>query len=734
MKTMKQKLIVFLMLLVLLFTNFTFAYAEEETDAATVEVIIDAKEISIPLFNSPQHITLPHTITSFWFMIPNNTDVNSAGVTLILDSADCILEDYSFATLSINDVNIETINLISLRKDHNNVWTVEIPVEYLKTDGSLNQLSIVTAQRSILGDCADIDNPANWLIISDKSTLDLKINSFGDCTLATMMDYMFNRVDIADTIGIGFVLPAQAKESSINAMLSLSSAFGASYPYKNILNMPVYHAGDNTETENTIYIDEKIPQESGIAVTEAGNGYLKVSASEGKTTAFVVGTDANGLKKAVDVVLYSSYLKQLSGTEAQIYSTVKPVYGGMRLDKDGMYTLEDYGYDSINLAGAFHQQTSFTVVQPKGEQSGPDSYFEIHFKHSKALLSDSSLLTVLFNNVAAASIQLTSTNATGGSLKVKIPEEALKHSEINITVDVYNYLGKIDCSKDWYDVAWTVIDKDSVVFFQEGDYTTTATLENFPALPAVENGKEHVALITLPQNASATVLQAMNQLAARAGQKTRSASEFRIENDINKDNAKGKDIFILGSVSGVTIPEEIKKELNIVPDGNTFRISDYVSTIPEALSGKLIVQTIRSPYDHTRMVYVILWPDGQEDLLLQFASDKKTMDSLQGVVALVGTGTSLVTLENMNVEPNEVPMTFDRAVNKVVNCTGISRVGLIIIAVLILILIIFIIRALRKKNRFSRAKEKMQKTNAAGSDPVPAPAETKTEDQDETEE
>lgn len=722
---MKKIRILFVLMLILSVSLSSVAFAEET--APVTEALGTA--ISVPLFSEPQKVTLPRAVTSFWFMMPYGTEVGKAEVTLIVDSADCIIEEYSFATLRVNNYDVETINLVSLRGQRGGVWKVEIPVEYLKCDGTLNQLSIITAQRTILGDCADIDNLANWLIISDESTLDLQIISMGEATLSTLYDCMFNRVDGLDSIRAAFLPEGKEPAAELSAMFSMASSFGAAYPYKSTVLLPV---GQNEAFANSVVISAS----QTAPVLKAGEGYLKIENANGGCKVIVSGADTAGLKKAADIMLYNSYLSQLSGQEKVIASSVKPASTGFALNEDHMYTLADYGYEDISLEGAFHQSTSFDVRQPNGIRSGADSYFELHFRHSAALLGDSSLLTVYFNHVAYSSVQLSSTNAANGVLRVRIPADVLDDDRITVTVEVYNYLGKIDCSKDWSDVAWSVIDSDSVFYFQDGDTTVTPDLASFPALPSVAAGQEHKVVVSLPDMSNEKVLEAANELICVSAQKSLSAASYTVVDKVDSQTAANADIFIFGSVSDITLPAEICEKLYIFPENGSFTIKEGIPTIPEAVSDKLILQVIASPYDYTRVIYVVMWPDQGEDMLLSFTQDRDQINAVSGVVALAGGASSgMVPLSSANEVRASVPLTPEVVINRVVNQTGISRIGLLIILLLIIIIIIFIIRAILKKNRFEKAKRKMEETNGQTEDTPAAgqadQAEQKNDDDDD---
>ena len=374
-------------------------------------------------------------------------------------------------------------------------------------------------------------------------------------------------------------------------------------------------------------------------------------------------------------------------------------------NEDGLYTLADFGYGDMNLAGAFHQQTYFSVRQPDGILGGTGSYFEVHFCHSDALISDTSLLTVFFDNVPAASIQLSRSNVENGKLRVGIPREVLEKGSFEISVDVYNYLGKIDCSKDWYDVAWTTIRKDSVVYLEPGDNTVTPSLARFPSLWGNET------MVCLPGNASDTVLRAMASLATLNGQNTQNVTDYRIVNAVDAKAVQNANIIIAGARNEIVLPEEITAELYVLPEGDGYKVKEGTGTIPEALEDKIILQAVRSPYNYRKTVYVIMWADAaQEKALAELAADKEKLGSLSGELALLGAGTA-VCLNAAKAQEAAIPLSAETLMARAVRATGISRIGLILIAVLVLLILILIIRSIRMKNRFTKAKDAVEKQN-----------------------
>ena len=688
---MKRTIAALLLTMAILAGLFGTAFAEPAETAG-------AETYRIQLFSEPQAIKLPKATTSYWFQVPEGAQVEKAALSLVLTTSDTLLEDYSTATVEINGIAIASVNLQELKKTAGTVWETEIPAERLKTDGSLNQLSIITAQRSILGDCADIDNPANWLVLDDESALLLTLRQTASCRLSDLYPFLFNRAELGNELNASMILARSDRHAEAEAALTIASAIGANYPYKKIGSV---HMGSDTGVTGDRFV---IIANDPVPGIENGEGALSVKQDSGLSVR-VSGGGKDGLNKAVRVLTDAALLSQFTTESAVIRSEAGERSSVLAANEDGLYTLADFGYGDMNLAGAFHQQTYFSVRQPDGILGGAGSYFEVHFCHSDALISDTSLLTVFFDNVPAASIQLSRSNVENGRLRVAIPREVLEKGSFEISVDVYNYLGKIDCSKDWYDVAWTKIRKDSVVYLEPGDNTVTPSLARFPSLWGNETA------VCLPENASDTVLRAMASLAALNGQNTQNVTDYRIESIIDATDVQNANIIIAGARNEIALPEEIAAELYVLPEWDGYQVKEGTGTIPEALEDKIILQAVRSPYNYKKTVYVIMWADAaQEEKLAELAADKEELGSLSGELALLGAGAA-VCLNAAKAQEAAIPLSAETLMARAVRATGISRIGLILIAVLVLLILILIIRSIRMKNRFSKAKDSVEKQN-----------------------
>ena len=156
-----------------------------------------------------------------------------------MTAAETLIDDRSTVTLFLGNQQIATVRILDIVKKRGGMWVVPIPAKSLKTDGTLNELRIVTAQRTILGDCADIDNPANWVRLETTSRLNLDVLRMGDPVLGTALPYMFDKVNQGDRLAAEFILPSGENSDVRSAMLTAASAIGAAYPSKSTVGFVV---------------------------------------------------------------------------------------------------------------------------------------------------------------------------------------------------------------------------------------------------------------------------------------------------------------------------------------------------------------------------------------------------------------------------------------------------------------------------------------------------------------
>ena len=664
--------------------------------------------LDLQMFEKTVKLDMPKNTASFWFLLPDGTVVDDQSyMNLDMKFSETLIYERSSITLEINGNVIETKWIMDIQDKTVCTWKVQIPQEVLKI-GELNELKITTTQRSIEGDCADIDNPSNWVSLLSTSYLHVSITEKASPKLSNLYSFFYENPADKGTLETEFIIPEQADGVVKSSMLKAASAVGSYYPYNDKLIYSVSEKEVSEDGEHKIALgyDDALEAGSGSITVEDNGSYYKAN---------ITGKDEEGLKKAVAFFSSNEFMKQISRNSVVVTSDIRNRIINQEFKKNeaGYYQFSDFGYDTITLAGAFHQSTRLTFRQPGGVRSGDDSYVLIRFRHSKALEADRSLMTVYCDDEALDSVKLSSSNADYGELKVKIPVEYLKEDVIHLNIDCYNYLGKIDCSKDYYDTAWTVIDKSSNIYFEPGNIGVTPTLYNTPAFNNLTFNS--TVVMSLADETTKAQLEMATALATRTGQNSQIAPDFMVVNGIDglSEELLNQDIFMIASNDQFTAPEKVIEQMSIVPKGgNTFEINTAFMVSAETLVDKIVFQVIRSPWNFDKKIYILTYDPAVEKEILPIISDKKVFSLLSGQIALINTDKKVTTYTFAEEEKEEkVPVTWERIKYLIESNTGFSVWIVFGAFILIIIAIIVMIRVISNKMRFKKAAANMVKLN-----------------------
>lgn len=720
--------ILFVFSLLCFFYVFAFnVYAEDENsfeesnvvEVNTIKEVLESnsKYIDIQLFQENVQLDLPKNTASFWFSIPEGTVIGGENyLNLDMTVSDTLINERSSITLAVNGTTLETKWIHEITDNNQSWWKVNIPSEVMKI-GELNEMSITTAQRSIEGDCADIDNPSNWVRFDPDSYFRIGIVQFGTPYLGNLYSFFYNSFNDKYGIQNEYVLPQNPDKTVLQGMLKVSSSIGAFNRNKNwISNKVSFREASDSSLKNKLFIGtvDNFTNSSILLLPYElypEEGFLSVQ----NGNALISGKDEIGLDKAINFFSNISYLEQINETQLKVSSVVSENSAiDNNLNETGYYSFSDFKYDDVNLAGAFHQKATFTFKQPGGIESGDDSYINIRYHHSKALLSDNSLITIYLNNVPAGSEKLSNSNADGGSLKVKIPEKIRESELIEVRVEVYNYLGKIDCSKDFSDTAWTVIEKQSEIYLEPSDTGVYPTLTNFPCFGITTENNS--ITIGMPTDYDSDTLNIMSILSTKIGQVNGVTSDFTVcsESDGLTEDAKKGNMIFFGSFDDLWLPDEVGARLGILPLDDGFTIKENLAVTNETLSNKLIFQVMRSPWDFNKKIYVIMYDPSMKAYVDEFLSDTNKLNMLNDQISIVnqnGVVTNYLFGDNLSTQDNKVPLTWERIKYIIEKSVGLP-IWLLLLALLLIIVNIFVLfKVLKKKGRFEKAAKDMGNTN-----------------------
>lgn len=714
---MKFILIYILLVFSLFFSSYLFTfYVSAEDNAMNQLVEGDRKYVDIQLFQESVKFDTPRNTASFWFAIPEGTVIGGESyLDLNMTVSNTLLNERSSITLAMNGTTLETKWIHDITDNDQTWWKVNIPLEVVKI-GELNEISIITAQRSIEGDCADIDNPSNWVRFNPTSYLRIGIVQFGTPYLGNLYSFFYNSFNDKYGFQNEYVLPQNPDKTVLQGMLKVSSSIGAFNRNKNWISSKVsFREASDPSLKNKLFIgtEDNFINSSVLLLPDALNseeGFLSVKNSN----ALISGKDEIGLEKAINFFSNITYLEQINETQLKVTSIVSENSTiDTNSNETGYYNFSDFGYNDVNLAGAFHQKATFSFQQPSGIKSGDDSYINLKYHHSKALLSDNSLITVYLNDVPVGSEKLSNSNAEGGSLKVKIPEETREGELIEVRVEVYNYLGKIDCSKDFSDTAWTVIEKQSEIYLEPTDIGVYPTLTDFPFFSVTADNN---ITIGMPTDYDLDTLNIMSILSTKIGQANGVTSDFIIcsEADGLTEEAKMGNMIFFGSFKDFWLPDEVSARLGILPLADGFAIKDNIAVTDETLAEKLVFQVIRSPWDFNKKIYVVMYDPSIKTYVDEFLSDTNNLNKLSDQISIVnenGVVTNYLFGDNLSAHDNKVPLTWERVKYIIEKTIGLP-IWLLLLALLLIIINIYVLfKVLKKKGRFEKAAKDMGNTN-----------------------
>ncbi len=678
----------------------------------------EAQTYGISIIKTDQTLNMPQNAVSYWFVMPSGEELGECILRLHFSFSNTLIDRLSTLSVSVNGVPIETKGIHNLQKEGNGWWNVTIPAARIKPN-STNEIKFESRQRSIEGDCADIDNPNNWVVLHKDSSIQIGLKSYPRSVLSAFYSLYYGGLADQDVLSTDFIVPRDRPVHSIASLLKLSSAIGSTYPYKTELDYRVFAESPSGGNKNQVYIGT-LSAWTGNAELKLPSGDLKadqgflsiVGPPEGRThySTLVTGNTEEGLKKAVSFITNDVLIKQADQDSLILDSSVASFSKTFLSNQAGVYKFSDFGYGDIHLAGAFHQKTNLSFVQPQGMQSGKGSYLNIRFKHAQTLISDRSVITIYINGTPVNSAKLNKANAQEGTLKVMIPEVALTSPVIEVDIETYHYLGLIDCSKDYDESAWSVIDSESELVMLSGDIMLQPVLQKFPYFYPHQDGEDPAIVVGLG-NPDGGDVAAATLLATRVGQNGEQNYNWQIwQSDAVPNTYRNADMVFLGSYRDIQLPDKIRKNLAVAPasDGQ-LEIKEGIKLIPETLRNKVLFQVIRSPWDPVRRIYVILYnQEANRNLLNAVLSDNAILQTMDGQISLVDSHLNIQNQFAAETTVVPIPKTFEDRVMEWEQLTHMPWWILLVLIILVIAALIALIRLRKVKNEFKQAGQTMK--------------------------
>lgn len=574
---------------------------------------------ALQLFTEDAVFRNPNSSISRYFEIYSGSTVTEPAVLdLWYSYSPTVRSDISSMTVSFNGVPVASRSLATQQTAMHN-WQVELPVKYFKI--GFNEVSVSVIHRSIDGLCRDIDNDANWLIIRPETKV-----SFGIARSPyTLSSYPRPLLDdyLAAKVNTVFYLPTDPDLVTIASLLNLATDWGTrklpGIPQR--LEARIGEPGQVPANEVVFGLTsqrlpgQNLPQEASVlTLSSLPNGYSRL---------YINGENSQNIAKAANALRRPQLVKTFSGQQIAFASPLPADINTANIGKKkkGLYTLVDLGHqEDITVAGAFHQEAVIVIPRPPNYKVGDSSYIELHFRHSKILDPKKSAVTVYINNIPIRSSALLAENAEKGTLRVPIPASELNKASWQVRFGFYHDLGIIDCSKRYDEVAWSVIEKTTTIFLDQGGIERIPALEDFPNSFFEESDGTVKLTMLLPEKPSQEELSSALKLAYFIGQHNNSKIVWQVQTITAFDAKKAPGTVIaLGSNNDASQWSALKKYLPVSPEGNgNYQIASWLEVMSAGLNRFDMYQVAKITDE--KLLYAFMYSNpNRMNTLLNFA-------------------------------------------------------------------------------------------------------------------
>lgn len=292
---------------------------------------------------------------SYFIKVRPNDNVDQTKLVINFSASQVLNPTNSFVIVSLKDIPVYTQRVSVSPTDTS--FTVEVPLsrQYLQPDGRFIKLKI-SAKLSI-GDeyCKDVDNPAVWINIKNRSYISVNTQSVGSYqrSLSELVHeyssiYTPASSDLND-LTAGGVLYALLKQANTNKSIYTSS-------YASVDSLPpgiIVGTVDKLPTA----VKQNIPS---IAPGQGLIALARVMTSEGERAVLVVtGADTKGYQKAINA-LASNKRMSSSFSDKLIIEEAGPSYSSIDNQSPLIASLSSLGASSGLMEGIGALRTKYT--------------------------------------------------------------------------------------------------------------------------------------------------------------------------------------------------------------------------------------------------------------------------------------------------------------------------------------------------------------------------------------
>lgn len=466
------------------------------------------------------NITFDGVFDSYRWIFNSKSKDGTERVTLNLEieSTDVLADKVkSYLTFSLNGSEFYSME-INKRNGEPQTLTINLP-GYLLKDGS-NEVKVEGYLRCSDEPCTDDYNTANWLVLGEKSNIELveKAKVYGN----KIIEFPYGLSESYDSNN-KIIIPDKYTDGELSSALKFQTLLGGINGNGEIVKWS--DRGDLSKS-NVIFIGSKEEGESNLPIISNdikdlpldNEAYIGVNNSPFSTRSdlkliSIISNSETELESAIKFLMNKDIYGQVSSSSTFVNSKLD-------LDKEikpisSIITLDELGISEMKVEGLFRKEVKIGYALPKNKKLSPGDKLELNLRYSENLDFDRSLFTVYINDTPIGSKKLEREKANNDNISIVIPKDVLNTSYLEIKLAYDLNLKGVECEKNQHEQPWGLVTGDSYIQINSRN-TNEFYFNNYPA-PFVEDWDINDTMFIVPDNLQSKELTALGNMANLMG-------------------------------------------------------------------------------------------------------------------------------------------------------------------------------------------------------------------------
>ena len=652
------------------------------------------------------NITFDGVFDSYRWIFNSNSKEGTERATLNLEiEATDVLSDKikSYLTFSLNGSKFYSME-IKKENGEPQTLTVNLP-SYLLKEGS-NEVKVEGYLRLSSESCTDDYNTANWLVLREKSNIELveKARIHGN----EIMEFPYGLSESYDSNN-KIIIPDKYTDVELSSALKFQTLLGEINGGGEIVKWS--DRGDLSKS-NVIFIGSKSEGESKLPIINNGikdleldkEAYIGVNNSPFSTRSdlkliSIISNSEIELESAIKFLMNKDIYGQVSSSSIFVNSK-------LNLEKEikpltSIITLEELGVSEMKVEGLFRKEVKIGYALPKNKKLSPGDKLELNLRYSENLDFDRSLFTVYINETPIGSKKLEKEKAKNDNISIVVPKDVLNTSYVEIKLAYDLNLKDVDCEKNQHEQPWALVTGDSYIQINSRN-TNEFYFNNYPT-PFVEEWDINDTLFIIPDNLPSKDLTALGNMANFMGKSMRynvgKIGALSIGN--LKDEHKDNNIIVYGTPDNNKLIKELNNSLwfKYDKDWSKFLSNEKLYLMDDYAKNIATFQLDYSSYSSGKFMLVLTSPN--EELLtksLVYLGKETEVYKLYGDGAVVDIDGNVRSFKYK--ESEDVPM-----YEQLKGLEGGEKTLLIILGLIFVFVIVAVVLYLNKNRDTTRSKK-----------------------------